>query len=136
MISCMSRLSSALGVQDGRYDTHVPALQKALTLSFVPLCRRPLLYQSMKRGTHWHARVGVVNPLLGNFGQYFKVQNNDSKNVLSLLTRGRLCEAMMFEASSFALKLSLFIGAPSSACSTSGWAAHRWPNAVRLSGPS
>ena len=95
---------------------HVPRLQKSLILSLVrcpgitkrmPLCRCSLLYESMKRATHWHARTIVANLLLDHFGRYFKVRNSDSENGLSLLTRGQLFEAMMPKASSFALRVAV-----------------------------
>src|SRR5690606_31240947 len=80
------------------------------------------------------ASSSVAKPREGHCGQYFNVRNNDSENGLSLLTRGRLCDGVLPSSSNLALSVLDVIGAPLSACSTSGLCRHcsrktaRWIN--------
>ena len=57
----------------------------------------------------------------GPVGRYLQVRNSASEKGLSLLTRGRLKEAVTPSRSIVARVVAPFIGLPLSACRTMGW---------------
>src|SRR5690554_1255295 len=84
------------------------------------LCLCSVLYQVTKPPTQRLASPRLLKPDEGHSGRYLRVLNNDSENALSLLTLDQLYEGNTPSSSIFAFMVWAFIGAPLSACSTSG----------------
>ncbi len=78
----------------------------------MPLCRCSSFYQLTKLSTQARASSSVENSFSGHAGTYFSVLNSDSTCALSLLTRGWLWEAVIFNSSSFTCSTCDFMGAP------------------------
>ena len=104
-----------------RFIYRFSVCQQTCILSLVALFRCDItdatmpmrfVYQRLKRSTHRLVSSSPVKPADSQPGTYFNVLNNDSTNGLSLLTRGRLCEPVIFSSSSFAFNVWDFIGPP------------------------
>ncbi|MFT5606635.1 MAG: hypothetical protein ACI9PZ_000431 [Parvicella sp.] len=70
----------------------------------------------MNDATQSRADSMLAKPCDGHCGQYLTVRNMDSVYRLSLLTRGRECEGLIPNASSFARIVSDLTGLPLSLC--------------------
>ena len=82
----------------------------------IALCRCSPLYQLAKDLTQACASALVANPLVGQSGRYLQVLNSASEKGLSLLTRGRLYDAVMPSFSMVGFIVAPFMRCPAVIC--------------------
>ena len=107
-------------VQQSRVARSLPSWRVFGVTKRMALCRCSPLYHLAKDFTQAWASVLVAKPLVGQSGRFLQVRNRASEQGLSLLTRGRLWEAVIHSFSIVVFSVAPCIGRPLSAARNKG----------------